>query len=65
MKIWQPQPLEVLQHWVDTILEEASDSLNDWESRFVDDMGVRIANKWQLSQSQEEKLEAIYAAKTS
>lgn len=64
-KIWQPQPFEVLQAWVDAIIEEASDELNDWESRFIDDMGIRIANRWALSQAQEEKLESIYAAKTS
>jgi len=64
-KIWQPQPFEVLQNWIDTILEEASDSLNDWETKFVDDMAIRVANKWQLTQSQEEKLESIYAEKTS
>ena len=64
-KIWQPQPFEVLKNWIDTILEEASDSLNDWETKFVDDMAIRVANKWQLTQSQEEKLESIYAEKTS
>lgn len=63
--IWKPQPFEVLQHWIDTILEEASDELNDWETRFVDDMRVKVLNKWSLTQTQEEKLESIYAEKTS
>lgn len=63
--IWKPQPYEVLQNWVDTIIDEASDTLNDWETKFVDDMRIRIINKWPLTQTQEEKLESIYAEKTS
>jgi hypothetical protein len=63
--IWKPQPFEVLNHWLDAILSEASDELNDWETKFVDDMMIRVANKWALSQTQEEKLEQIYAKYTS
>lgn len=64
-KIWQQQPFEVLQQWIDDILEEASDELNDWETKFIDDMRIRVMNKWPLTQTQEEKLESIYADKTS
>lgn len=63
--IWKPQPFDVLQNWIDTIIEEASDSLNDWETKFVEDMRVKVLNKWSLTQAQEEKLESIYAEKTS
>jgi hypothetical protein len=63
--IWKPQSFEVLNHWLDAILSEASDELDDWETRFVDDMMIRVANKWALSQTQEEKLEQIYAKYTS
>jgi hypothetical protein len=63
--IWKPQSHEVLENWLNTILEEASDKLNDWETKFIDDMTIRIANRWALSQAQEEKLESIYAKKTS
>jgi hypothetical protein len=63
--IWKPQPHEVLEQWLDAILNEASDDLNDWETKFIDDMTTRIANKWPLSQKQEETLEKIYADKTS
>jgi hypothetical protein len=63
--MWQPQSFEVLQSWVDAILEEASDNLNDWETKFIEDMRVRVQNRWALSQTQEEKLESIYAEKTS
>lgn len=63
--IWRPQTFEVLQQWIDDIIEEASDDLTDWETKFVDDMRIRVLNKWQLSQRQEEILERIYAEKTS
>lgn len=64
-KIWQPQPTEVLQSWINAITEEASDQLNDWETKFVEDMQVRVLNGWPLTQAQEQKLESIYADKTS
>jgi hypothetical protein len=63
--IWKPQPFEVLDMWLKAILEEASDDLNDWETIFIYDMVIRVANKWQLTQSQEEKLESVYAKLTS
>lgn len=63
-KAWTPQPREVLQSWVDAILEEASEDLTDWETTFVSDMQIRLANKWPWTKAQEEKLEAIYADKT-
>lgn len=63
--IWKPQPFEVLEEWVNAIIDEASDELNDWETKFINDMQVRISNRWQLSQNQEQKLESIYANKTS
>lgn len=64
-KIWQPQPFEVLQSWIDAIIDEASDNLNDWETNFIEDMSIRVANRWSLSENQEKKLESIYAEKTS
>ena len=64
-KMWEPQPNEVLRSWVDAIIDEASDQLNDWETKFVDDMRIRIYNGWPLTETQEKKLESIYAEKTS
>jgi hypothetical protein len=64
-KIWKQQPFEVLQSWIDAILTEASDDLNDWETKFIDDMNIRVSNKWPLTETQEKKLESIYAEKTS
>ncbi len=63
-RIWQSQPREVLQSWIDAILEESSDELNDWESHFINDMAIRIANDWPITEGQERKLESIYAEKT-
>lgn len=63
--IWKPQPFEVLTQWIDTILEEASDDLTDWETKFIDDMHHRVNNKWPLTETQEKKLESIYAEKTA
>lgn len=64
-KVWQPQSYEVLKSWIDAILEEASEDLNDWETKFVDDMLHRVINRWPLTETQEKKLESIYADKTS
>ena len=64
-KIWQPQPREVLLSWIEAIINEASDQLNDWETKFIEDMHVRILGGGSLTQTQEEKLESIYADKTS
>ena len=64
-KIWQPQPREVLLSWIEAIINEASDQLNDWETKFIEDMHVRILGGGSLTQPQEEKLESIYADKTS
>lgn len=64
--IWKPQPLDVLQNWIETIEDEASDQLNDWETRFIDDMRrIVILHRRPLTRSQEETLEKIYAEKTS
>ena len=64
-KVWQPQTKEVLLSWIEAIINEASDELNDWETGFIEDMHVRILSGWSLTQTQEEKLESIYADKTS
>jgi hypothetical protein len=62
--IRKPIKNEVLQSWIDAILEEASDELNDWEIDFIHNVAVRVAHKQELSIRQEEILEKIYAEKT-
>ena len=61
---WQPQDRDVLNHWINTIIDEASDSLNEWETNFVNDMQIRLQNGWSWTENQEKKLELIYAEKT-
>jgi hypothetical protein len=61
---WKPTEPEVLQSWIDALQYEASDDLSDWESNFVNDMANRLMRGSTLTQSQEEKLEEIYAEKT-
>lgn len=62
--MWRPHPVEVYADWIETIIQEASDELNDWEINFIDDMRLRTDNGIQLTQGQAEKLEQIYADKT-
>jgi len=63
--LWEPRSRELLISWVKAIMEEASDDLTDWENKFVTDMKSRLSRGSTLTQSQEEKLEQIYAEKTS
>lgn len=63
-KIWEPQPIEVYRSWVDAIVSEASDELNEWETKFVDDMDTRLSQLRNLTEGQAEKLESIYAKYT-
>lgn len=64
-EIWKPQPIEVYKQWYDAIEQEASDRLTDWESRFVSDIGNRLAYGNLPTQNQAEKLEQIYVKYTS
>lgn len=61
---WKPTEPEVLQSWIDALEDECSDELSDWENSFVNDMANRLMRGSTLTQSQEEKLEEIYAKKT-
>lgn len=63
-KIWQPRDPEILKTWHQTILDEASDDLTDWESNFIESIGNSLSRGWTLSERQEQILERIYAEKT-
>lgn len=63
-EIWKPQPNEVYMSWVDTILNEASDKLNDWETHFMSNMLDKVSHRWPLTEGQAKSLEKIYAEKT-
>ena len=62
--IWKPQLIEVYQEWIDAIVNEASDELNDWENTFIDVMQDRLDSGWNLTENQANKLEQIYAKYT-
>jgi len=62
--VWKPRDREILQHWIDVILDEASDELNDWESSFMDSIQIHLSNG-SLTKDQEDKLEQIYVRYTS
>jgi len=64
-EMWKPKDPKLLRSWLDAIIDEASDELNDWEKNFIDNMERTMNEGWTLSRSQEEKLEQIYARKTS
>ena len=64
-EMWKPKPKEVLKQWINDVIEEASDRLTMWEMKFIADMEHRVNNNQPLTQQQEEKLEQIYADKTS
>lgn len=63
-KVWKPESIETYQQWVNDILGEASEELTQWESTFIGDMQIRLAQRWILTQGQAEKLEDIYARYT-
>jgi hypothetical protein len=63
-RIWRSVGFETLRYWVDTITDEASDQLSEWEMNFLVDISIRVCNRIPLTQPQEEKLEQIYAKYT-
>ena len=62
--VWKPQPIEVYRDWVDSIIEEASDLLTDWEANFINDIDIRL-DSGPLTEAQANKLESIYTKYTS
>lgn len=52
-------------HWLETILTEALDELNEWETNFINDIAIRLWHGNTLTSAQAEKLEQIYVSKTS
>lgn len=62
--IWKPQSIDVYKNWAETIIDEASDDLNSWETTFVNSIYERLQSGKNLSEAQANKLEHIYAEKT-
>jgi hypothetical protein len=50
--------------WIDKCMEERH-KLSDWERKFIIDIRLQLRSKGSLSDKQVEKLESIYADKTS
>lgn len=63
-EIWKPRDPKIYKDWIKTIIEEASDTLSDWEGNFIDSIETQLARGYTLSQRQDEILEKIYAART-
>lgn len=55
---------KTLRYWIDTIVNEASDKLSDWETNFIESIDAQLRLKGSLSPRQIEILERIYAEKT-
>jgi len=64
-EIWRPLHRKIYQHWIDVILEEASDDLDSWESSFIASIQQYLYMGKDLTEPQAEKLESIYVEKTS
>lgn len=62
---WKPQHIDTLKSWVEAILTEAEDELNDWERNFVNSISDRLNKGKPLTERQEQILERIYADKTN
>lgn len=63
-EMWKPQSIDVYRDWLTALAEEASDNLNDWETTFLDSIGLRLLDGKDLTQKQAEILERIYTEKT-
>lgn len=61
---WKPQSIEVYESWTDTILDEVSEALNEWEFNFVTSIKNQLIMCRQLSEKQATILEKIYSEKT-
>ena len=63
-KVWEPEPIEVYQAWIETISDEASDNLTNWENQFIVSLMERLHSGRNLTQAQAETLERIYSEMT-
>jgi len=64
-KMWHPQPKEVIQSWIDSLLTEASDELSNWEEEFIESCQKGLNKYGHLTEAMESTLEKIYANKTN
>jgi hypothetical protein len=64
-EIWKAQSTLVYNNWINSIIEESSDKLNEWETDFLDSLQNRLNRGNNLTQNQAEILERIYIRYTS
>lgn len=60
---WKCPPKKYLEQWLKSSLD--SHTLNEWELMFLKSVQVKLKYSEELSQNQAEKLEQIYAGRTS
>ena len=63
-EMWHPYDQSVYESWLDAILDEASDELNDWESKFINDMRTQLAYNSNFTRNQSDMIEKIYTKYT-
>lgn len=61
---FKPQPKEVIQDWIQRIIDESQDRLSIWEMKFISDMELAIIKYGSLTENQQNKLEQIYNDRT-
>lgn len=49
-----------IEHWLETLITEHSDDLNDWEKNFVNDMDMKFESEQEFTTAQMNKLEQIF-----
>lgn len=64
-EVWKSKGLDTCRQWLETILLESEEKLNDWERTFLGSIEDKLDMGRVLTRAQEEKLEQIYAEKTS
>lgn len=64
-EIWKAQSATVYINWIDSIIEESADKLNEWETDFLDSLENKLNKGNSLTERQAEILERIYVRYTS
>ena len=59
------QTPQVVRSWFEAVMDEAEEKLNDWERNFMAKIQWKVENYMELTENQYNKLEEIYAEKTS
>lgn len=63
-ELWKPKPITIYRNWLDTIIFEAEENLNDWERNFLASIEERLDINRPLTELQEKTLERLYVKLT-